>query len=69
MHDADDAEEFLTTSRKSIVVERIGLSSTTIWRLERAEKFPKHIQLSATSIGWRACDVEASIAERTGSRG
>jgi predicted DNA-binding transcriptional regulator AlpA len=34
-------------------VKRItGLSRTTIWEMERAGKFPKHLQLTAKAIGW-----------------
>jgi predicted DNA-binding transcriptional regulator AlpA len=34
-------------------VKRVtGLSRTTIWEMERAGKFPKHVQLTAKAIGW-----------------
>jgi len=54
--------------RKPIVVERIGLSATTIWRMERAGQFPKHIQLGANSVGWREADIEQWITERADSK-
>lgn len=41
-----------------------GLSKTTIWRLERAEKFPKHIQLSAGATGWKRSDIEKWLESR-----
>ena len=34
------------------VIERTGLSRTTIWRRVRAKTFPAPIQLGANSIGW-----------------
>ncbi len=37
--------------RIGLLVERIGLSRTTIWRLERAGKFPRHIRLSERAVG------------------
>lgn len=54
--------------RKPAVVERVALSGTTIWRLERAGKFPRHIQLGANSIGWREADIEAWIADGAAGR-
>ena len=41
-----------------------GLSKTTIWRLERAGKFPKHIKLSAGATGWKRSDIEAWLEAR-----
>ncbi len=34
-----------------------GLSRTTIWEQERAGRFPKHLQLTARSVGWRESDI------------
>ena len=34
------------------VIERTGLSRTTIWRRVRAKTFPAPIQLGPNSIGW-----------------
>jgi prophage regulatory protein len=50
--------------RKPTVIERVGLSGTTIWRLTRARKFPQPIRLSENSVGWLESDVEHWIAER-----
>jgi prophage regulatory protein len=50
--------------RRPAVVDRVGLSSTTIWRLERAGQFPRSIRLGPNSVGWREHDLEAWIAER-----
>ena len=46
----------------------VGLSVTTAWRLRRAGKFPKHVQLGENAIGWRRSDLEAWIARRRGAR-
>jgi predicted DNA-binding transcriptional regulator AlpA len=41
-----------------------GLSRTTLWRLERAGKFPMRLRLSANRVGWRKDEVEEWIATR-----
>jgi prophage regulatory protein len=50
--------------RRPEVSARTGLSSPTIWRLERAGKFPARVQLSANSVGWHESEVEAWIESR-----
>jgi prophage regulatory protein len=34
------------------VRERIGLSRSTIWRLERSGLFPRHRQISLNAVAW-----------------
>jgi prophage regulatory protein len=46
------------------VMERTGLSRTTIWRRVRAGTFPAPVELGVNSIGWQ----EASIAEWLNTR-
>lgn len=50
--------------RKPAVLERLGLSGTTIWRLERAGQFPKSIRLSPGAVAWKERDIEDWIAAR-----
>ena len=50
--------------RKPVVLDRVPLSGTTIWRLERAGKFPKSIQISPGAVAWRESEIEEWIAER-----
>jgi prophage regulatory protein len=50
--------------RKRAVCDRVQLSSTTIWRLQRAGRFPKSIRISAGAVAWREADIERWIAER-----
>jgi len=45
--------------RKPEVIATVGLSDPTIWRMERAGKFPKRIQLGGNSVGW----FQSSIIE------
>jgi len=41
-----------------------GLSSVTIYRLEKAGKFPSRIKLSPGAVGWRRSEVEAWLDAR-----
>ena len=41
-----------------------GLSRTTIWRLERAGKFPQRLRLSSNRIGWYQDEIEVWISTR-----
>ncbi len=43
---------------KKQVVERTGLSATTIWRQVRAGKFPNPRQLTPNRIGWPEHEVQ-----------
>ena len=55
----NDAPDKIIRSKE--VQELTGLSRTTIWRLERAGKFPARLALTPGSIGWRLTDVEKWI--------
>jgi len=43
--------------RAAEVVEMTGLSRVTLWRLERAQKFPARLRLSQKAVGWRDDEV------------
>lgn len=43
--------------RKPELMAMIGLSDATIWRLERAGKFPGRIQLGGNSVAWLESEV------------
>lgn len=57
--------------RKPELQAMVGLSDTTIWRLERAGRFPKRVQLGGNSVGWIDSEVDewftALASERTTS--
>ena len=53
--------KFLSTNQ---VVEQTGLSRVTIWRYERAENFPKRVQLGPNRIAYRSDEVEDWIDSR-----
>lgn len=44
--------------------EATGLSRVTIWRLERAGKFPQRIKLGDNSVGWFVSEVHQWIENR-----
>lgn len=46
------------------VVERIGLSRTTVWRMVKRGQFPPPIALYGRNIGWRDATVTSWILER-----
>lgn len=46
----------------------ISHSKTQLWRLERAGKFPKRVQLSAGRHAWVEAEIDAFIAERIAAR-
>jgi prophage regulatory protein len=41
------------------LVQQLRLSSTTIWRMERAGRFPRRIRIGERRIAWRLSEVEA----------
>ena len=45
--------------------QKISLSPTTIWRLEKAGKFPKRRKISANRVAWVLSEVEDWISEIT----
>jgi prophage regulatory protein len=46
------------------VRERVGLSRSTIWRLERQGLFVKRRQLSRKTVGWPEDEVDAWLKGR-----
>lgn len=44
--------------------EKVALSRTTIWRLERLDAFPQRRQLSPGRVGWVEAEVDQWLAER-----
>ena len=50
--------------RQKTLLQKVHLSDTTIWRLEKAGKFPKRRQLSPGRVGWLASEVDAWIESR-----
>ncbi len=55
-------ESKLLTQRQ--VVDLVGISRTTIWRLERAGKFPRRRQVSTKAVRWFQAEIEDWISSR-----
>lgn len=53
--------------RLEVVLYLTGLSRTTIWRLQRAGKFPKSRKLSARAVGWLESEITGWMARAGGS--
>ena len=45
--------------------QRVRLSRSTVWRLERAGQFPKRRSLGGGIVGWLNSEVSEWIASRT----
>ncbi|MBM7059331.1 AlpA family phage regulatory protein [Pseudomonas sp. UL073] len=50
--------------RFGAVAEMIGLSRSTVWRMEQEGKFPKRVQLGSKSVAWRQSDLNAWMSAR-----
>ena len=50
--------------RRRQMLELIGLSNTTQWRLEKAGDFPARIKLGKGSVGWHLNEVEEWLKGR-----
>jgi prophage regulatory protein len=46
----------------------ITFSKMHIWRLEKADKFPMHVQVSAQRIAWVESEIDQWIAARIAAR-
>lgn len=46
------------------VKEKVGLSPTTIWRLEKAGKFPSRINITESRVGWFEEEIDNWLETR-----
>ena len=47
----------------------VGLSRTTIWRMERMGQFPRRVLLSLRAVGWQESELKAWLTRRLAARG
>jgi prophage regulatory protein len=50
--------------RSKEVEEMVGLSRTTIWRMERYKSFPSRVSLGKNSVGWKLSDIQKWLSTR-----
>ena len=50
--------------RRSTLVDMLGLSRSTIYRMMNDGDFPRPVVLGRRAVGWRAADVETWIKQR-----
>jgi prophage regulatory protein len=58
------ADEALSLLRFPQLRALVQLSRSTIWRLERANQFPKRRQLSPRTVAWSAAEVRSWLNTR-----
>jgi prophage regulatory protein len=54
--------------RKPELLNMIGLSDPTVWRMEKDGHFPKRLRLGGNSCGWLATEVNKWLADRAAER-
>jgi prophage regulatory protein len=50
--------------RRKQLLELIGVSQATQWRMEQAGSFPRRFRLGAGSVGWHLTEVEEWLRKR-----
>lgn len=54
--------------RKPELFSKLQLSDPTIWRLERAGKFPGRIRLGGASVGWLESEIDEWLKKKAEAR-
>jgi prophage regulatory protein len=54
--------------RKKELIKTIGLSDPSIYRLEKAGRFPRRLQLGGNSVGWLQSEIQAWIEQKAAER-
>jgi prophage regulatory protein len=54
--------------RKPELLSKVGLSDATIWRMERAGKFPKRVSLGGNSVGWLDHEIKEWFEQKAAER-
>jgi prophage regulatory protein len=58
-----------TILRKQEVLRRIGVSASTLWRMEREGEFPSPVRISTNRVGWVETEIDEWIQARIEQRG
>lgn len=54
--------------RKPSVLQRTGMSNSTLYEEVAAGRFPKPVKIGARSVGWISTEVDAWIEQRIEQR-
>lgn len=54
--------------RKPELWNMIGVSDATIWRMEKAGKFPKRVQIGGNSVGWFLSEITRWLEQKASER-
>ena len=65
---ADEATDAIELIRLPGVQRKVPYSRVQIWRMEKANKFPKRIVLGPNSCAWLRHEIDAWITERAAQR-
>ena len=50
--------------RQPEVLDRVGLSRTTVWKLEREGLFPQRRRITGNLVGWLDTEIEEFVTSR-----
>ena len=50
--------------RKSALADMLGVSRTTLWRMEKSGQLPAAVKISETVSGWLESDIKEWLEER-----
>ncbi len=50
--------------RPQPLAKRLGVSTTTLWRMRQRREIPEPIQISAGAKGWRESDIAQWLLEK-----
>lgn len=65
---AEQIRTALTILRRKQIEAATGLSKSTIYSRIKAGTFPPAVRLGPRSVGWRAGDIDAFLANPSGYR-
>jgi prophage regulatory protein len=49
--------------RPKQLAQQIGVSTVTLWRMEKAGELPPRIKLGSRAVGWRTSDITAWLEQ------
>jgi prophage regulatory protein len=50
--------------REPETLAMVGVSPVTLWRWEKAGKFPKRLKIGPRAMGWKLSDIENWIEQK-----